>query len=113
MFLWDSGSSVGEVSGHSKLINSVDIRQKRPYRLVTASDDTCGSFFEGPPFKFKFTLRVSCSDQHFRVFVFKQSSKSHVYFAGPLLGKKNWLLDSAVKDMSKSQQTNQRLNVIF
>ncbi|XP_035518224.1 WD repeat-containing protein 1 [Morone saxatilis] len=57
VFLWDSGSSVGEVSGHSKLINSVDIRQKRPYRLATASDDTCGSFFEGPPFKFKFTLR--------------------------------------------------------
>lgn len=60
VFLWDSGSSVGEVSGHCKLINSVDIRQKRPYRLATASDDTCGSFFEGPPFKFKFTLRVSC-----------------------------------------------------
>lgn len=58
VFLWDSGSSVGEVSGHAKLINSVDIRQKRPYRLATASDDTCGSFFEGPPFKFKFTLRV-------------------------------------------------------
>ncbi|KAM7401758.1 hypothetical protein PAMP_017046 [Pampus punctatissimus] len=57
VFLWDSGSSVGEVSGHSKLINSVDIRQKRPYRLATASDDTCGSFYEGPPFKFKFTLR--------------------------------------------------------
>ncbi|KAF3689576.1 WD repeat-containing protein 1 Actin-interacting protein 1 [Channa argus] len=57
VFLWDSGSSVGELSGHSKLINSVDIRQKRPYRMATASDDTCGSFFEGPPFKFKFTLR--------------------------------------------------------
>uniref|UniRef100_A0A3Q2NP68 WD repeat domain 1 n=1 Tax=Fundulus heteroclitus TaxID=8078 RepID=A0A3Q2NP68_FUNHE len=57
VFLWDSGSSVGEISGHAKLINSVDIRQKRPYRLATASDDTCGSFFEGPPFKFKFTLR--------------------------------------------------------
>nr|XP_046240438.1 WD repeat-containing protein 1 [Scatophagus argus] len=57
VFLWDSGSSVGELSGHAKLINSVDIRQKRPYRLVTSSDDTCGSFFEGPPFKFKFTLR--------------------------------------------------------
>ncbi|XP_041811168.1 WD repeat-containing protein 1 [Chelmon rostratus] len=57
VFLWDTGSSVGEVSGHAKLINSVDIKQKRPYRLVTGSDDTCGSFFEGPPFKFKFTIR--------------------------------------------------------
>ncbi|XP_055364847.1 WD repeat-containing protein 1 [Betta splendens] len=58
VFLWDTGSSVGELSGHSKTINSVDIKQKRPYRLVLASDDTCGSFFEGPPFKFKFTLRT-------------------------------------------------------
>ncbi|KAK1900874.1 WD repeat-containing protein 1 [Dissostichus eleginoides] len=35
----------------------VDIKQTRPYRLALASDDTCGSFFEGPPFKFKFTMR--------------------------------------------------------
>uniref|UniRef100_A0AAQ4QDI1 WD repeat domain 1 n=1 Tax=Gasterosteus aculeatus aculeatus TaxID=481459 RepID=A0AAQ4QDI1_GASAC len=56
VFLWDTGSSVGDLSGHSKLINSVDIKQTRPYRLVTGSDDTCGSFFKGPPFKFEFTL---------------------------------------------------------
>lgn len=62
VFLWDSGSSVGELSGHAKLINSVDIKQTRPYRLALASDDTCGSFFEGPPFKFKFTMRVSFRD---------------------------------------------------
>ncbi|XP_019736220.1 WD repeat-containing protein 1 isoform X2 [Hippocampus comes] len=57
VFLWDSGSSVGSISGHSKLINSVDIRQKRPYRMVTGADDSSGSFFEGPPFKFKFSIR--------------------------------------------------------
>ncbi|XP_061641252.1 WD repeat-containing protein 1 [Phyllopteryx taeniolatus] len=57
VFLWDTGSSVGSVSGHSKLINSVDIRHKRPYRMVTGSDDNNGSFYEGPPFKFKFTIR--------------------------------------------------------
>lgn len=57
VFLWDSGSSVGELTGHSKLINSVDIRQKRPYRVATASDDTTASFFEGPPFKFKCTFK--------------------------------------------------------
>uniref|UniRef100_A0A672Z997 WD repeat domain 1 n=1 Tax=Sphaeramia orbicularis TaxID=375764 RepID=A0A672Z997_9TELE len=56
VFLWDTGSSVGELSGHSKLINSVDIRQQRPFRIVTGSDDTTASFFEGPPFKFKCTL---------------------------------------------------------
>lgn len=57
VFLWDTGSTVGDLSGHSKLINSVDIKQTRPYRLVVGSDDTCASFFEGPPFKFKFTIR--------------------------------------------------------
>ncbi|CAJ1051470.1 WD repeat-containing protein 1 [Xyrichtys novacula] len=50
---WDTGSSVGEISGHSKLINSVDIKQSRPFRLATGSDDTTSSFFEGVPFKFK------------------------------------------------------------
>ncbi|XP_072574631.1 WD repeat-containing protein 1 [Paramormyrops kingsleyae] len=56
VFLWDTGSSVGEISGHNKIINSVDIKQTRPYRLVTGSDDNCSAFFEGPPFKFKFTM---------------------------------------------------------
>ncbi|KAK6319597.1 hypothetical protein J4Q44_G00108080 [Coregonus suidteri] len=56
VFLWDTGSSVGELSGHSKVINSVDIKQTRPYRLVSGSDDNCGAFFEGPPFKFKFSI---------------------------------------------------------
>lgn len=59
VFLWDSGSSVGEITGHNKVINSVDIKQTRPYRLATGSDDNCAAFFEGPPFKFKFTLSVS------------------------------------------------------
>ncbi|XP_063313848.1 WD repeat-containing protein 1 [Pelobates fuscus] len=56
VFLWDTGSSVGEIAGHNKVINSVDIKQTRPYRLVTASDDNCAAFLEGPPFKFKFTI---------------------------------------------------------
>uniref|UniRef100_A0A674DN54 WD repeat domain 1 n=1 Tax=Salmo trutta TaxID=8032 RepID=A0A674DN54_SALTR len=56
VFLWDTGSSVGEISGHSKVINSVDIKQTRPYRLISGSDDNCGAFFEGPPFKFKFSI---------------------------------------------------------
>ncbi|XP_046721677.1 WD repeat-containing protein 1 isoform X2 [Silurus meridionalis] len=58
VFLWDSGSSVGELVGHSKIINSVDLKQTRPYRLVTGSDDNCTTFFEGPPFKFKGTTSL-------------------------------------------------------
>uniref|UniRef100_UPI00358EE6EB WD repeat-containing protein 1-like n=1 Tax=Myxine glutinosa TaxID=7769 RepID=UPI00358EE6EB len=52
VFLWDSGSSVGEINGHSKTINSVDFKQNRPYRMVTAGDDFSSVFFEGPPFKY-------------------------------------------------------------
>lgn len=62
MFLWDTGSSVGEVYGHSKVINSVDVKQKRPYRMVTGSDDTCVCFSTGVPFKFKSTSFVSDND---------------------------------------------------
>eukprot|EP00123_Amoebidium_parasiticum_P017958 comp24046_c0_seq1/m.43132 comp24046_c0_seq1/g.43132 ORF comp24046_c0_seq1/g.43132 comp24046_c0_seq1/m.43132 type:complete len:600 (-) comp24046_c0_seq1:168-1967(-) len=51
-FLWDSGSSVGEISGHSKAINSIDLKQSRPYRAATASEDCQSAFFQGPPFKF-------------------------------------------------------------
>lgn len=59
VFLWDTGSSVGEIVGHSKIINTVDIKQTRPYRLATGGDDSCCAYFEGPPFKFKFTMSVS------------------------------------------------------
>lgn len=61
-FLMDSGSSVGEISGHSKVVNSCDIKPSRPYRAVTVSDDLSANFYEGPPFKFK------------------QSSKEHARF---------------------------------
>lgn len=49
----DTGASVGEISGHSKTINTVDLKQTRPYRLITGSEDLALNFFEGPPFKFK------------------------------------------------------------
>eukprot|EP01117_Protostelium_nocturnum_P007731 TRINITY_DN276_c0_g1_i1.p1 TRINITY_DN276_c0_g1~~TRINITY_DN276_c0_g1_i1.p1 ORF type:complete len:605 (+),score=239.17 TRINITY_DN276_c0_g1_i1:105-1919(+) len=53
VFLWDSGSSVGEISGHSKAIGTVDFKQTRPYRIATGSEDCQVNYFEGPPFKFK------------------------------------------------------------
>lgn len=52
-FLWDSGSSVGSLDGHAKAINSIDFKQSRPYRVVTASEDGDTGFFAGPPFKFQ------------------------------------------------------------
>lgn len=53
----DSGNSVGEISGHSSQINAVSIRQQRPLRAATASDDTSLVFYHGAPFKFNTTLR--------------------------------------------------------
>jgi WD repeat-containing protein 1 (actin-interacting protein 1) len=53
VFMWDSGSSVGEISGHAKSINAIDFKQTRPFRVVTASEDAAVNWFEGPPFKYK------------------------------------------------------------
>ncbi|XP_078354362.1 WD repeat-containing protein 1-B-like [Oculina patagonica] len=52
VFLWDSGSSVGQITGHSKAINAVDYKPTRPFRICTASEDSEVGFFEGPPFKY-------------------------------------------------------------
>lgn len=48
----DSGNSVGEVSGHSKVANAVALRQQRPLRAATVSDDGAMCFLHGAPFKF-------------------------------------------------------------
>ena len=48
----DSGNSVGEVSGHSKVINAVAMRAMRPFRAATVSDDMAMCFLHGAPFKF-------------------------------------------------------------
>ena len=53
----DSGNSVGEISGHSSQINAVSIRQQRPLRAATGSDDTSLVFYHGVPFKFNTSLR--------------------------------------------------------
>lgn len=51
-FTFDTGNSVGEISGHSEIVNAVSIRKQRPYRAVTVSDDTSVVFYHGPPFLF-------------------------------------------------------------
>uniref|UniRef100_A0A4D5RAV3 Actin-interacting protein 1 n=1 Tax=Scolopendra viridis TaxID=118503 RepID=A0A4D5RAV3_SCOVI len=55
VFMADTGTSVGEISGQSKAMNSCDFRPSRPFRIITASEDNTVAFFEGPPFKFKCT----------------------------------------------------------
>ncbi|KAL9940040.1 hypothetical protein V8E36_000745 [Tilletia maclaganii] len=55
-FLVDTGSSAGEISGHSKPLNAVALKPQRPFRAVTASDDSTLAFFHGVPFKYNRTL---------------------------------------------------------
>ncbi|KAL3274190.1 hypothetical protein HHI36_015607 [Cryptolaemus montrouzieri] len=55
VFMSETGTSVGEISGQSKPINSCDFRPSRPFRVITGSEDNTIAVFEGPPFKFKMT----------------------------------------------------------
>ncbi|CCH45562.1 putative WD repeat-containing protein [Wickerhamomyces ciferrii] len=56
-FTWDSGNTVGEISGHSAQINAVTIKPNRPYRAATVGDDSSLVFFQGPPFRFDSSSR--------------------------------------------------------
>ena len=53
VIMMETGTSVGEIAGHSKTINSCDFRPSRPFRIITGSEDNFVGIYEGPPFKFK------------------------------------------------------------
>uniref|UniRef100_A0AC35FFK7 Uncharacterized protein n=1 Tax=Panagrolaimus sp. PS1159 TaxID=55785 RepID=A0AC35FFK7_9BILA len=53
VFLFDTGTSNGNLSGQSRVMTSIDFKPSRPYRLVSGSEDNTVAIFEGPPFKFK------------------------------------------------------------
>lgn len=85
----DSGNSVGEISGHASQINTVSIRQQRPLRAATGSDDTSLVFYHGAPFKFNTSLR----GQHSR-FVFGTAfAPDGSVFASVGADMKIWLYD--------------------
>ncbi|ORY01039.1 WD40-repeat-containing domain protein [Clohesyomyces aquaticus] len=85
----DSGNTVGEISGHSSQINCVSIRQQRPLRAATGSDDTSLVFYHGAPFKFNTSLR----GQHNR-FVFGTAfAPDGSVFASVGADKRIWIYD--------------------
>lgn len=55
--MYDTGTSVGEINGHSKAVNSCSIRPCRPFKIVTCSDDSQVNFYSGPPYKFGHSVR--------------------------------------------------------
>ncbi|KAH7571012.1 hypothetical protein JRO89_XS05G0240000 [Xanthoceras sorbifolium] len=56
-FMWDSGSTVGDFDGHSRRVLSCAFKPTRPFRIVTCGEDFLVNLYEGPPFKFKLSIR--------------------------------------------------------
>lgn len=81
VFMAETGTSVGEISGQSKSINTCDFRPNRPFRIVTGSEDNTVAVFEGPPFKFKMTKQVRSSEPQLISFPFRTSIRViHSFF---------------------------------
>ncbi|KAF8785130.1 Actin-interacting protein 1 like protein [Argiope bruennichi] len=85
VFMADTGTSVGEIAGHSNIINSCDFRPKRPFRIVTASEDNSVGVYEGPPFKSKTYL----SDHLFCSISLKFSPNGDLFASGGFDGKES------------------------
>ena len=61
-FLWDSGSKCGDFTGLGKTVTSVDLKSGRPFRAICGSDDATAVFYNGVPYKFNKSLKVSASN---------------------------------------------------
>lgn len=94
VFMTDTGTSVGEISGQSKPINSCDFRPARPFRIVTGSEDNTIGVFEGPPFKFKKTKQ-----EHSRFVQAVRYSNDGKYFASGGFDGKVFLYDGNTSDL--------------
>ena len=94
---WDSGNTVGEIVGHTSQINCVAIRQQRPLRAATGSDDSNLAFYTGAPFKFS-ALKKGNHDR----FVFgTQFSPDGTSLVSVGADRKIWLYDGKTGDEKK------------
>ncbi|KAL1461035.1 hypothetical protein WDU94_012967 [Cyamophila willieti] len=94
VFMSETGTSVGEISGQSKPINSCDFKPSRPFRIITGSEDNTIAVFEGPPFKFKMTKQ-----EHSRFVQAVRYSPSGNHFASAGFDGKVFLYDGASSDL--------------
>uniref|UniRef100_A0A914CY87 Translation initiation factor beta propellor-like domain-containing protein n=1 Tax=Acrobeloides nanus TaxID=290746 RepID=A0A914CY87_9BILA len=109
VFLFDTGTSNGNLSGQSRAMTSIDFRPARPYRLVSASEDNTIAIFEGPPFKFKtmfheHTRFVHCVryNKDGTLFASAGADGKVVLFEGTEGSKSGELLDENCKDAAHS-----------
>jgi len=49
----DTGSTLGDITGHSRTLITCAFSPARPFKLITAGEDFNVNLYEGPPFKFK------------------------------------------------------------
>ncbi|XP_055903622.1 actin-interacting protein 1 [Eupeodes corollae] len=94
VFMTETGTSVGEISGQSKPINSCDFRPARPFRIVTGSEDNTIGIFEGPPFKFKMTK----TDHSRFVQAVRYSPSGHLFASAGFDGKV-FIYDGATSEL--------------
>ncbi|XP_058801555.1 actin-interacting protein 1 [Phymastichus coffea] len=94
VFMSETGTSVGEISGQSKPINSCDFRPTRPFRLITGSEDNTIAVFEGPPFKFKMTKQ-----EHTRFVQAVRYSPSGNLFASAGFDGKVYIYDGTTSEL--------------
>lgn len=110
--MFDSGSSVGEISGHSKPINAVAMRRERPFRAVTASDDNNLIFYHGVPYKYAKTIST-----HTRFVQDVAYARSGDYFASVGSDSKLFLYDGktgdTIADLSAAAGADAHKGTIF
>ncbi|KAI9333062.1 WD40-repeat-containing domain protein [Zopfochytrium polystomum] len=92
-FLFDSASSVGEIIGHSKVINAITTNKSRPFRAATCSDDMTVNFYHGVPYKFNKTIK-----DHSRFVQCVRFSPSGDHFASAGMDGKMFLYDGKTGD---------------
>ena len=94
VFLADTGTSNGDITGQSRPVNSCDFKPSRPFRIITGSEDNTSAVYEGPPFKFKTTKK-----EHQRYVQSVRYSPDGVFWVSAGFDGKIFLYDGKESDM--------------
>ncbi|KAM0718149.1 hypothetical protein Q7P37_006481 [Cladosporium fusiforme] len=105
----DSGNSVGEISGHASQINCVSVRQQRPLRAATGSDDTSLVFLHGAPFKFNTSVR----GKHDKFIYGTQFSPDGAFLVTVGGDKRIWIYDGKTGEAVKQIGEGEHKGSIF